>query len=193
MNFFDADRLASKDLAEVNLFVAHTDAAAAGDDDDLVVKGIVDIGQSGINARRRLIDLSRALHGQSFVRTLVVEDVDEVVEACWLLKEVGSGRLGGFFLEREVHAFMAAILLGMAGLDSFNANAQAKPPDGKLAQMEQSVCGREGNALSLRICLTGEEKTASVIGDGQWVTVVPIAQQELALVIGAPQFIGMLA
>jgi len=31
MNFFNADRLAGKDLAEVNLFVAQTDAAATGD------------------------------------------------------------------------------------------------------------------------------------------------------------------
>jgi hypothetical protein len=32
-----------------------------------------------------------------------------------------------------------------------------------------------------------------VIGDGQRVTVLTIAQQELALVIGAPEFIGSLA
>jgi hypothetical protein len=30
---------------------------------------------------------------------LVVEDFDQVVEACLLLQEVGSGRLSGFFLE----------------------------------------------------------------------------------------------
>ena len=93
-----ADGLAGKDLAEVNLFIAHTDAAAAGDDDDLVVKGIVEIGQARINARRRLIDLGRALHVQSFVRALVVEDFDEVVEAGLLLKKVAGGRFGGFFL-----------------------------------------------------------------------------------------------
>ena len=52
-----------------------------GDDNDLVVKGIVDIGQSLIGAGRGLIYLSRALHAQSFVRTLVMEDFDEVVEA----------------------------------------------------------------------------------------------------------------
>jgi hypothetical protein len=31
-----------------------------------------------------------------------------------------------------------------------------------------------------------------MIGDGQWVAVLTIAQQELAFVIGAPQFIGTL-
>jgi hypothetical protein len=45
--------------------------------------------------------------------------------------------------------------------------------------------GREG--------LTGEEKTAGVIGDGQRIAVLMIAEQELAFVIGAPQLIGFLA
>ena len=35
---FNADRLAGKDLAEVNLFAAHADAAKPGHDNDLVVK-----------------------------------------------------------------------------------------------------------------------------------------------------------
>ena len=46
MNLFDADRLAGKDRAEINFFVSQTDATAMGDDDGLVVEGIVDIGQS---------------------------------------------------------------------------------------------------------------------------------------------------
>jgi len=44
-----------------------------------------------------------------------------------------------------------------------------------------------------RKSLTGEEKTASVIGDRQWIAVLMIPQQELALVIGAPQLIRFLA
>jgi hypothetical protein len=42
--------------------------------------------------------------------------------------------------------------------------------------------GREGP--------TGQQKTAGVIRDGQRIVVRMIAQQELSLVIGAPQFIG---
>jgi hypothetical protein len=45
-HFFDADSLAGKDRAEVNLFAAQTDASAIGDDNDLVVERIVDVGQS---------------------------------------------------------------------------------------------------------------------------------------------------
>jgi len=54
---------------------------------------------------------------------------------------------GGFFLQRKMHAFMAAVLLGMAGLDSFHANPQPEPPDGKLAQVKPGVCRSEGNAV----------------------------------------------
>jgi hypothetical protein len=53
-----------------------------------------------------------------------------------LLQKVPRGRLGGFFLQREMHAFMTTILLGMTWLDAFDANAEAKPPDGELAQVE---------------------------------------------------------
>jgi hypothetical protein len=88
VNFFDADRLASKDRAEIDFFVAQTDAAAIGDDDDFIVEGIIDIGQSLIDAGGGLIDLGRALHVQSFVRAFVLEDFDEVIEAGLLLKEI---------------------------------------------------------------------------------------------------------
>jgi len=41
------------------------------------------------------VDLRRALHVQGFVRTLVVEDIHELVGARLLLKKIGGGRLGG--------------------------------------------------------------------------------------------------
>ncbi len=79
--------------------------------------------------------------------TLLIEDLDEVVEAGLLLQEVGGRRLGGFFLQGEMHAFMAAILLRMTGFDSLDANAEAKPPDGEFAEIEQSVRGSEGHTV----------------------------------------------
>ena len=110
---------------------------------------------------------------------------------------------------------MAAVLLRMARLDALDANAQPEPPDRELAQVEQGVGGSEWNAIiaanvgrqaallkkpfkhgksvvffGARKSLTGEEITAGMIGDGQRVAVFMIAQQELALVIGAPEFIG---
>jgi hypothetical protein len=65
-----------------------TDATAMGDDDGLVVEGIIDIRQSFVDACGGLINLGWALHVQSFVRTFVIEDFDEVIEAGLLLKEI---------------------------------------------------------------------------------------------------------
>jgi hypothetical protein len=57
------------------------------------------------------------------VATLVVEDLDKLIEAILLLKNISSGRFGGFFLQSEMHAFMTTVLLRMARLDPFDANA----------------------------------------------------------------------
>ena len=78
----------AKDGAEVNLLAPQTDPAAIGDDHEFVVEGIVDIGQALIGAGGGLIDLGRTLHAQGFVRALVVEDVDKVIELGLLLQEV---------------------------------------------------------------------------------------------------------
>jgi hypothetical protein len=48
---------------------------------------------------------------------------------------------GGLLLQGEMHAFMAAVLLGMAGLNAFDGDAQAQPPNGKLGEVEQAVRG----------------------------------------------------
>jgi hypothetical protein len=47
---------------------------------------------------------------------LLVEGGNELIEAGLLLQEVLGRRFGGFLLERQMHALMAAVLLGMAGL-----------------------------------------------------------------------------
>lgn len=109
------------------------------DHDGFVVEGIIDIGQAGVRARRRLIDFGGTLHIQSFMRTLPVEDLHELVEAGLLLEELGGRRLGGLFFQGEMHAFVAAIVLRMARLDALNGNAEVKPPDGKFAEVEQSM------------------------------------------------------
>jgi hypothetical protein len=89
-----------------------------------------------VGPRRGLVDLRRAFHVESFRRPLGIEDVDKPVEAGLLLQEVGSGGLSGFFLQGEMHAFLAAVLLGMAWLNAFDADAQAQPPHCQLAEIE---------------------------------------------------------
>jgi len=110
---------------------------------------------------------------------------------------------------------MTAVLVGLGGLDAFDANAEAEPPDGEPAQVEEGVRGCERDpvvaadvgreaALAKEPLkhgkgigffgggegFTGEQKPAGVVGDGQRVAIVLIAEEELAFVIGAPQFIG---
>ena len=48
------------------------------------------------------------------MRPLVVEALDEGIEAGLLLQDIGGGRLGRFGLQRQMHALVAAVLLGMA-------------------------------------------------------------------------------
>src|SRR5687768_11030800 len=81
------------------------------------------------------------------MRALLVEALDERIEAGLLLQEVASGRLGGLLLEGEVHAFMAAILLRMAGLDALDRNPQAQPPHRELAEAEDGVGAGERHAV----------------------------------------------
>src|SRR5215469_3395184 len=113
-----------------------------------------------------------------------------------------------------MHALMAAVLLWMTRLDSLDGNAEAQPPDGKSAQVEETIGRGEGHAVvgtnglgqaaffkqafesgesSLfldRLHSLAEQKvTAGVIGNGKGVTIPLILQHELALVVGAPQSI----
>src|SRR5437879_6309009 len=158
------------------------------------------------------------LHVQSFVGTFVVEDLHELVEARLLLKKIAGRRLGGLFLQGQMHALMAAVLLGVARLNPLDANTEPEPPDRELAQIKQGVRGSEGHAViaadvgwqaallkkplkhsesvvfpGRRKGFTGEQKPAGVVGDGQRLAVLMTPQQKLAFVIGAPQLIGALA
>jgi len=132
---------------------------------------------------------------------LVVEDLDEVIEACLLLQEVASRWFASLFFQGEMHAFVTAILLRMARLDALDADAETQPPDGELAQVEPSmrrgkrhtvvtakVAGRprsekafqiqqKRNPLWWRKAPTSEQKTAGVIGDRQRVAVLTVPRQ----------------
>jgi len=70
------------------------------------------------------------------MRAVAVVALDEVVEASLLLQQVVSRGLGGFLLQRQVNAFVPAVLRRMTGLDTLDLDAQAQPPDGELAQAE---------------------------------------------------------
>jgi hypothetical protein len=61
------------------------------------------------------------------VRAFGVELVHEGIELCLLLQR--ARRAGGLFLQGQVHALVAAVLLRMAGLDALDGDAQPQPPD----------------------------------------------------------------
>src|SRR3984893_11123358 len=113
-----------------------------------------------------------------------------------------------------MHAFMAAVLLRMARLDALDGNAEPQPPNGESALVEETMGRVKGHAVvgtdglgqaaflkqalksgkgSLfldRLHGLAEQKiTASMIGNGQGVTIPLIPQHELALVVGGPQSI----
>ena len=81
------------------------------------------------------------------MRALVVKDLDKFIEAGLLLQEIRGRRFGGFFFQSEMHALMTPVLLRRTGLNSFDADSQAQPPDGQLAQVEQGMCGSEGHPI----------------------------------------------
>jgi hypothetical protein len=70
------------------------------------------------------------------VRAFVVEDFDKLVEARLLLEKIAGGRFGGFFLQRQMHAFVTPVLLWMGGLDPFDADSQAQPPASEFAEIK---------------------------------------------------------
>ena len=123
VNFFDTDGLAGEGYAEVDLFVVQAKMSAAGDHDGAVVERIVRFGNASIGAVGSRVDLDRAFHGEGLMRSFVIEFVQEGVELGLLLQDVGTRWAGGFFLQSEMHAFMPAVLLGMAGTDPLDGDS----------------------------------------------------------------------
>jgi hypothetical protein len=76
--------------------------------------------------------MSGGVHVKRLMRALAVERLTETITR--ELLSAPSARWGacGFCFQRMVHALMAAMLLGFAGLDEFGEDPQADPPGGEL-------------------------------------------------------------
>src|SRR5271166_3858331 len=125
----------------------HADAAAGGDEDIAVVQGVGEVGQAVGGARRGRIDFGGALHVERLVRPFLVEFPYEIVEAGLLLKAVHAWRPGGLFLQGEMHALVATVLLRMTWFDALDRDAEPEPPDGEFGEVEQGIRASEGDAV----------------------------------------------
>ena len=145
----------------------------------------------------------------------VVVAREEGIEAGLLVEEVGGRGPGGFGLQGQMHPLVAAVLLGVARLDAFDGDAEPSPPHRQPAQPIEGVRAGEGNAIvgsdgprQAKVLegpfkhdegiaflgggerVTGDEVAAREVGDGQRIAVAAVAEHELALVVGTPEFVG---
>src|ERR1700733_13123444 len=109
---------------------------------------------------------------------------------------------------------MPAVLGWMSRLDALEVDAEPQPPDRQLAQTEEGGAAGEGDpivgadprgqpkvlksplkhgkSVHLPGALEGvaaQQVAAREVGDGQRVTVAPIGEHELALVVGTPKIV----
>src|ERR1700746_1787085 len=103
--------------------------SAGGDENVAVVERMSEVRQAVIAARGGEIELCWTLHAERLMRSFGIELQHEGVEAALLLQGVLPWRPGCLLLQCEVHAFVAAVLLWMAGLDALDCDAETQPPD----------------------------------------------------------------
>jgi hypothetical protein len=99
----------------------------------------VDLADSLVLGRIIEIEIAWIGAAKGLVWPLVIVNPDEPIEALLLLQEVERRRLGGFLLEREMHALMAPVLLRATRLDALDLDPQPEPPDGQLRETDQRV------------------------------------------------------
>src|ERR1700751_1647629 len=192
----------------------HADTAAGGAEGVAIVQRGGEVGQAEVGSRTRRIDFGRTLHGKRLVWPFGVEFPDKVVETGLLLQAVHSGRSGCLFLQREMHALVAAVLLRVARPDALDGDAEAEPPHREFGEIEEAVRTGErhaivgpdrlGQAALLEELLEGgdgevfagrfkgfaeQQKARGVVSDSQRKAVAAIAELELALEIGAPELV----
>src|ERR1700682_1568397 len=96
--------------------------SACGDEHIAVMERIGQLRQTLVGPSGGAVELHGALHAESLVRPFSIEFLNESVETFLLLQAVGAWRTGCFLLECEMHTLVAAVLLRMAGLDTFDRN-----------------------------------------------------------------------
>jgi len=147
VDFAQAKDLACKDLAAIDLALSDTDAPAPSDADGAIMEWIFRIPGRHIDPRRRCIEIAGTGPAQRLMRTLVVVNIDEAIDAFLLLEKVEGGRLCGFLFQGQVHAFVPAVLLGTPWPDAFDSDAKSQPPDRQPGEIVEPVGARKRKAV----------------------------------------------
>src|SRR6516165_8144185 len=136
-DLLQADRQLLEGFGEEEEFAAagEEDGAGTGDAFDREVAGILEGREAlGIRARRRLVERRRGPAAEGLMRPLLVEEPPKGLEGPVLGGAVRAGRAGGVVLERLVHAFVRAVLLGARWPDALMLDAQPQPPHVELGE-----------------------------------------------------------
>ena len=134
--------------ADVDPALLPADAAVSADAADLEVAGVLQRREPlGIGARGRLVEGGRGLVAEPLVGPLGIELLAEGVEETLLGSGIGGRRPGRLGLEGLVHPLVAAVLLGVGGLDQLGTDAQADPPDGESGETADRRGGAERGAV----------------------------------------------
>jgi hypothetical protein len=148
------------------------------------------------------------------VRPLAVALLADVLKRALLSPSSARGRAGGFCLQRPGHALMAAMVLGVAGLEQCGADPQADPPGGEWREPAQGLGGtghpvvgaaalgqperlEAAGAHGLgfghaggRERLAAEANAAVALGPRQGRAVAAVPGVNVAVEIGAPHLMG---
>ena len=92
-DLLEADDSMFEQAAHEDFALVPFDGAVTGDEPELVMAGILELGRAiDVGARRGPVDRGRRLEVQCFMRPFVVVDLPELVEAILLSPEVGRRR-----------------------------------------------------------------------------------------------------
>src|ERR1700749_1226459 len=111
------------------------------------MKRVVRLRDAFVGAAGRGIDLRRAPHLQRLVWAFPIKFLYEGVEFPLLLQQVGASGACGFLLQRQMHPFMAAVLLRMTGPYALNRGNEPEPPHRKLRELKEPMRRSEWNTI----------------------------------------------
>src|SRR5258708_25527098 len=135
----DADGLADQGLAEEDLRTLPFDFAVLTYPADLMVGRILGLLRpTAIGPRRRLDESGGSLLSESLVRTHLIEDATEVVEAPLLGTQAFCRWARRLRLESSMHTLVTAVLLRLARLNALRTDAGLDQFDRQLRQPARS-------------------------------------------------------